>query len=72
MNAPLISPSRRDYEDQPRAAILREELPLDFAEYVGRRLNLTRDQALTALGKCLIEYQPAGVYEIDLLVGDCD
>lgn len=72
MNAPLNSaPRRRDGDEKPRAAILRDEPPLDFAEYLSRRLNLTRDQALSALGKCLVEYQPAGAYEIDLLVGDC-
>lgn len=33
-------------------------LPVDFAEYLSERLHLPPAEALTVLGRCLLEYKP--------------
>jgi hypothetical protein len=37
--------------------------PLDFAEYFGARLSLPTAEALSVLGRCLLEYEPLQRYE---------
>jgi len=36
-----------------------EELPLDFNAYLGKKLGIERDAALTAVGRWLAAYEPA-------------
>ena len=32
--------------------------PVDFAEYLGERLSLPTAEALSVLGRCLVDYEP--------------
>jgi hypothetical protein len=37
--------------------------PVDFAQYLGERLRLPRQEALSVLGRCLLEYEPLERHE---------
>jgi hypothetical protein len=37
--------------------------PVDFAEYFGERLHLPAAEALSVLGRCLLEYEPLERHE---------
>ena len=39
-------------------------LPLDFTEFLSRRLNVHPTEAVAILGNCLVEYEPQERYEI--------
>lgn len=39
-------------------------LPLDFTEFLSRRLNVHPSEAVAILGNCLVEYEPQERYEI--------
>ena len=39
-------------------------LPLDFTEFLSRRLNVHPSEAVAILGNCLMEYEPQERYEI--------
>jgi len=41
-----------------------DALPLDFTEFLSRRLNLHPSDAVSVLGECLVEYEPRRQYEI--------
>ena len=37
--------------------------PVDFAEYLGERLHLPMAEALSLLGRCLLDYEPLERHE---------
>ena len=37
--------------------------PVDFAEYFGERLHLPMAEALSLLGRCLVDYEPLQRHE---------
>lgn len=37
--------------------------PVDFAQYFGERLSLPRAEALSVLGRCLLDYEPLERHE---------
>jgi hypothetical protein len=41
-----------------------ESPPLDFTEFLSRRLNVHPSEAVALLGECLVDYEPQRDYEI--------
>lgn len=49
-----------------KTSTMSEGLPLDFAEYLSRRLNVEPSAVLPLLGEYLVDYKPQRSYEIVL------
>lgn len=41
-----------------------ESAPLDFTEFLSRRLNMQESDVVAMLGECLVDYEPSQRYEI--------